>query len=167
MLSFKDVLLAWGRSGRKDRSASVLSLNLVRFLASECSVGKHTPRSMERELMLENERVRKYPRVGLGVDSAIWSEVWQGQIGDAHPVGGVVTVLGAGGAFVEVNEEYIVGDEVGLRFVWPGTHDEVACKCVVRDYLPGRGIGVEFTDILAIDREHVRALVLKQSQATS
>ncbi len=107
--------------------------------------------------MLENERVRKYPRVGLGVDSAIWSEVWQGQIGDAHPVGGVVTVLGAGGAFVEVNEEYIVGDEVGLRFVLPGTHDEVACKCVVREYVSGRGIGVEFTDISAIDRERVRA----------
>jgi hypothetical protein len=115
------------------------------------------PRSTERELMLENERKRKYPRVGLGVDSAIWSEVWQGRIGDAHPVGGVVTVLGGGGAFVEVNEAYTVGDQVGLRFVLPGTHDEVACECVVREYIPERGIGVEFTDISAIDRERVRA----------
>ena len=107
--------------------------------------------------MSQSEKVRRYPRVGLGVDSAIWSEVWKGQIGDAHPIGGVVTVLGAGGAFVEIGEAYKVGDEIGLRFVLPGTHDEVACECVVREYVPGRGIGVEFTAISPIDRERVRA----------
>jgi len=109
---------------------------------------------------------RKYPRVGLAVDSAIWSEVWQGRIGDAHPVGGVVTVLG-GGAFIEVNEAYAEGDQVGLRFVLPGTHDEVACECVVREYIPGRGIGVEFTDISAIDRERVRAAASSLQMRTS
>ena len=50
--------------------------------------------------MPEQEKMRRYPRVGLGADSAIWSEVWKGQIGEATPVGGVLTVLGAGGAFV-------------------------------------------------------------------
>lgn len=59
--------------------------------------------------MSEHARVRKYPRVGLGADAAIWSEVWQGAVGQAHPVGGVMTVLGAGGAFVEVSEAYEVG----------------------------------------------------------
>lgn len=107
--------------------------------------------------MSDNARIRKYPRVGLGVDSAIWSEVWNEQIGDGSPTGGVVTVLGAGGAFIEVSEPFDVGSEVGLRFVLPGTHDEIACRCVVREYVAGRGIGVEFTEISAIDRERVRA----------
>ena len=75
--------------------------------------------------MSEKAKVRKYPRVGLGVDSAIWSEVWQGEIGGANPVGGVVTVLGAGGAFVEVSEVYEVGSTVGLRFLLPGTREEI------------------------------------------
>lgn len=107
--------------------------------------------------MSEKAKVRKYPRVGLGADSAIWSEVWQGHVGEASPAGGVVTVLGAGGAFVEVSESYEVGAPVALRFVLPGTHDEIACDCVVREYVPGRGIGVEFTQMSPIDRERVRA----------
>ena len=108
-------------------------------------------------MMSEQAAVRKYPRVGLGADSAIWSEVWEGPIGKAHPVGGVVTVLGAGGAFVEVSETYEVGSQIGLRFVLPGTRDEIACDCVVREFVPGQGIGVEFTRISPIDRERVRA----------
>ena len=100
--------------------------------------------------------MRKYPQVGFGVDSAIWSEVWEGPIGEARPVGGVVTVLGARGAFVEVSETYDVGSQIGLRFVLPGTRDEIACDCVAREFVPGRGIGVEFTRISPIDRERVR-----------
>ena len=110
--------------------------------------------------MSEKAKVRKYPRVGLGVDSAIWSEVWQGEIGGANPVGGVVTVLGAGGAFVEVSEVYEVGSNVGLRFLLPGTREEIACDGVVREFVPGRGIGIEFTEISPIDRERVRAAAL-------
>ena len=110
--------------------------------------------------MPEQEKLRRYPRVGLGTDSAIWSEVWQGQINEAAPVGGVLTVLGAGGAFVEVSEAYDVGSEVGLRFVLPGTRDEIACDGVVREFVPGRGIGVEFVNISPIDRERVRAAAL-------
>ncbi len=110
--------------------------------------------------MSEKTKVRKYPRVGLGVDSAIWSEVWQGEIGEANPVGGIVTVLGAGGAFVEVSETYEVGSAVGLRFLLPGTREEIACDGVVREFVPGRGIGIEFTEISPIDRERVRAAAL-------
>ena len=110
--------------------------------------------------MSEHAKARRFPRVGLGANSAIWSEVWQGHIGEAAPVGGVMTVLGAGGAFVEVSEPYDVGSEVGLRFVLPGTRDEIACGGVVREFVPGRGIGVEFTNISAIDRERVRAAAL-------
>jgi hypothetical protein len=110
--------------------------------------------------MSEHARMRKYPRVGLGADTAIWSEVWQGAVGQTHPVGGVMTVLGAGGAFVEVSDAYEVGSNVGLRFVLPGTRDEVACDAVVREFVPGRGIGIEFTKISPIDRERVRAAAL-------
>jgi len=35
--------------------------------------------------MPELEKVSRYPRVGLGADAAIWSEVWQGQISEAPP----------------------------------------------------------------------------------
>ena len=110
--------------------------------------------------MPEEAKLRKYPRVGLGADSAIWSEVWQGQISEATPVGGVLTVLGAGGAFVEVSEAYEVGSKVGLRFVLPGTRDEIACHAVVREFVPARGIGVEFVNLSPIDRERVRAAAL-------
>lgn len=107
--------------------------------------------------MSEGSKARKYPRVGLGVDTAIWSEVWQGQIGLSSPVGGVVTVLGAGGAFLEVSEAFEVGSPVGLRFRLPGTSDEIVCGGIVKDYVPGRGIGVEFTQLAPIDRERLKA----------
>jgi len=107
--------------------------------------------------MSQQAKVRKYPRVGLGVDSAIWSEIWRDHIGNDGPSGGVVTVLSAGGAFIEVSDAFDVGSPVVLRFVIPGTHDEVACNGVVREFVNGRGIGVEFTEISPIDRERVRA----------
>lgn len=103
-------------------------------------------------------KARRYPRVELGVDSAILSEIWRGQIGSGEPTGGVVTVLGAGGAFIEMSEPYDVGTQIGLRFTLPGPgEEEIACDAVVRHREPGRGIGVEFTTISAIDRERVRA----------
>ena len=105
----------------------------------------------------EGPKARKYPRVGLGGDNVIWSEVWQGQIGLSTPVAGVVTVLGAGGAFLEVSESFDVGSHVGLRFNLPGTTDEIVCGGVVKDNVPGRGIGVEFTQLAPIDRERLRA----------
>ncbi len=97
--------------------------------------------------MLEQEKATEWPRASPGVDSGIWSEVWEGPIGEAHPVGGVVTILETGGAFVEIGETYEVGSQVGLRFVLPGTRDEIECDCIVRQLVPGEGIGVEFTRI--------------------
>ena len=108
--------------------------------------------------MSEGPKARKYPRVGLGGDSAIWSEVWEGQIGLSTPIPGVVTVLGAGGAFLEVSESFDVGSLVGLRFSLPGTAEEIVCGGVVKDNVPGRGIGVEFTQLAPIDRERLRAV---------
>lgn len=107
--------------------------------------------------MAEGAKARKYPRVGLGVDSAIWSEVWQGQIGLSAPIGGVMTVLSAGGAFLEVSESFEVGSPVGLRFVLPGNKEEIVCGGIVKDNVPGRGIGIEFTQLAAIDRERLNA----------
>jgi hypothetical protein len=97
--------------------------------------------------MQEPEKATEWPRASPGVDSGIWSEVWEGPIGRASPVGGVVTVLGTGGAFVEIGETYEVGSHVGLRFVRPGTRDEIECECIVRQFVPGEGIEVEFTRI--------------------
>ena len=107
--------------------------------------------------MSEQPKDRKYPRVGLGVDSAILSEVWQGQIGLSTPVGGVVTVLSAGGAFLEVSESFDLGSFVGLRFTLPGASEEIVCGGIVKDYVPGQGIGVEFTQLAEIDRQRLKA----------
>ena len=109
------------------------------------------------EVEQKEQKDRRYPRVGLGVDTAIWSEIWQGQIGLSTPVGGVVTVLSAGGAFVEVSEGFALGSHVGIRFTLPGTKEEIVCGGIVRDNVPGRGIGVEFTQLADIDRERLRA----------
>ena len=74
-----------------------------------------------------------------------------------HWWSGVVTVLSAGGAFVEVSEGFTQGSHVGLRFTLPGTKEEIVCGAIVRDNVPGRGIGVEFTQLADIDRERLRA----------
>ena len=68
---------------------------------------------------------------------------------------GLITVLGAGGAFVALEEGLDVGSAIGLRFALPGTLNEVTCCGVVRDIVPGDGVGVEFTDIGPSDRELV------------
>ena len=104
-------------------------------------------RATGNKKMLEQEKATEWPRASPGVDSGIWSEVWEGPIGRASPVGGVVTILETGGAFVEIGETYEVGSQVGLRFVRPGTRDEIECECIVRQFVPGEGIGVEFTRI--------------------
>ncbi len=97
--------------------------------------------------MQEPKKATEWPRDRPGVDSGIWSKVWEGPIDRASPVGGVVTILGTGGAFVEIGETYEVGSQVGLRFVLPGTRDEIECDCIVRQFVPGEGIAVEFTRI--------------------
>ena len=98
------------------------------------------------------------------MDTAIWSEIWQGQIGLSTPVGGVVTVLSAGGKFVEVSEGFTLGSHVGIRFTLPGTKEEIVCGGIVRDNVPGRGIGVEFTQLANIDRERLRAAAWSLAQ---
>ena len=118
--------------------------------------------------MSEGPKARKYPRVGLGGDSAIWSEVWQGRDRpvDAHPRGR----HGAGRRrrfSGSESESFDVGSLVGLRFSLPGTAEEIVCGGVVKDNVPGRGIGVEFTQLAPIDRERLRAVAWSSGLAAA
>ena len=56
-----------------------------------------------------------------------------------------------------MSESFDVGTLVGLRFSLPGTTEEIVCGGVMKANVPGRGIGVEFTQLAPIDRERLRA----------
>ena len=74
------------------------------------------------------------------------------------PVTGRITVLGAGGAFVEVSSRIEPSSAISLRFTLPGTLTEIICTGVVRDSVIG-GVGVEFTQISSSERELVDSAV--------
>ena len=67
---------------------------------------------------------RRFPRVGLAADNAIPVQVWSRQL---TTVTGSVTVLGAGGAFVEISKHVPVGGYIDLRFKVPGLPKEIEC----------------------------------------
>ena len=110
--------------------------------------------------MPEGIEKRRYPRVGLDA-SPISSEVWREPKGQSDSFEGLVTVLGGGGAFVELDERFKVGSSVGLRFTLPGAEDEVIYSGVVKQHVPGRGVGVEFTKLVHSDRERLTNWVIR------
>ena len=105
---------------------------------------------------------RRWPRVGLAADNAIPIEVWSSQLA---AVTGSVTVLGAGGAFVELNNHVPVGGYIDLRFKVPGMPNQIECGGLVRDHIPGRGIGIEFTGLVFSERGLVADAVRRSIQA--
>lgn len=105
---------------------------------------------------------RRFPRVGLAADTAIPIEVWSGQ---QTALTGKVTVLGAGGAFVELSNQVPIGRYIELRFKVPGIPNEIECGGLVRDQIPGRGVGVEFTGLAYSERDLVANSVTQSIQA--
>ena len=103
-------------------------------------------------------QVRRCQRIGLDFDNAIPVEGWGTW---RKSFRGWVTVLGVGGAFLEVNDSSIVGSVVELRFMLPGTENEITCGGVVRDRVPGRGMGIEFTRLASSDRELIAVTVMR------
>ena len=103
-------------------------------------------------------RLRRCPRVGLGVDGAIAVELWGSRL---DPSRGWVTVLGAGGVFVEISDNFSVGESLELRFRLPETKDDIDSGGVVRNCVPEHGIGIEFTRIASGDREMVAVAVTR------
>ncbi len=106
------------------------------------------------------ESRRRYPRARVSGDIAVWIE------GGAtvRRVMGRIVVLGAGGACLEIGENYPVGTALGVAFTPDPLINEVACVAVVRNSLDGKGIGVEFLDLDPLDQARIQAFV-EQHQA--
>ena len=102
--------------------------------------------------------IRRYPRHKLDIDDAIYSLV-RGEGSETFP--GLVTVLSAGGAFLEANRSLQVGSRIELRFVLPKTGKEIVCGGIVRGHVRDFGFGVEFTELTPSDRELVTFMVMR------
>ena len=98
---------------------------------------------------------RRYPRARVSGDIAVWIE----RDGTVRRVMGRIVVLGAGGAYLEIGENYPVGTVLGVAFTEDPLMDELTCAAVVRNSLDGQGIGVEFLDLDPLDQARIQAFV--------
>ncbi len=72
-----------------------------------------------------------------------------------------MTVLGAGGACVEVGEAIEIGTPLSLSFTLPGTTEEIHCGGVVRNKVSENGLGIEFFFMAPDDRERLAKRVME------
>ena len=72
---------------------------------------------------------------------------------------GLLVMLGGGGALIEA-QYYPLACLLRLRFrLPPGEGEEIRCQGVVCSEVAGRGVGVEFLNISAPDRDRIMAFV--------
>lgn len=102
---------------------------------------------------------RCYPRARVSGDIAVWIE----RDGTVRRVMGRLVVLGAGGAYLEIGENYPVGTVLGVAFTPDPLMDELTCAAVVRNSLDGQGIGVEFLDFDPLDQARIQTFVEHQT----
>ena len=74
-------------------------------------------------------------------------------------------MLGAGGACLELDELLRTGNFLDLWFTLPETRDTISTRSIVRNAVEGKGVGVEFLDISAQERERVSACVQRYISA--
>jgi hypothetical protein len=89
-------------------------------------------------------KIRQYPRILLPKGMRV---VWHG--GDLQLFSRVRT-LGMGGLFISVSDPPPVGTKLRLSFEVPGGN--VHAEAIVRNIVPGDGMGVEFTKLGLKDR---------------
>ncbi len=99
---------------------------------------------------------RRYPPTQVSFDIEVWVDGAGSQVG----TGGRLVDLSAGGAFLELDHDYPVGRPLRLQF-YLATLGTVGCRAVLRRYLQGTGVGVEFLDIDPADRARITAFVEK------
>ncbi len=99
---------------------------------------------------------RRYPRTQVSFDI----DVWVDGAGSQVRTGGRLVVLSAGGAFLELDDDYPVGRPLRLQF-YLATLGTVGCRAILRSYLQSTGVGVEFLDIDPADRARITAFVEK------
>jgi len=102
------------------------------------------------------EQRRKYLR------TSIQTEIWLGQDGIFTRTPETLRDLSEGGAFVETEQRFPIGSILNLRFKLPRTNDLISCTVSVRNLRGGTGLGVEFLDLSAEDREQIRCFVENQ-----
>ena len=78
----------------------------------------------------------------------------------ARTVGGRLVVLGAGGAFLELDEAFPIGSFMHVRFEL-STLGEIGCRAIVRNAIEDTGVGVEFLDIEGVQHRRIVAFVAK------
>jgi hypothetical protein len=110
------------------------------------------------------ETTRRYPRAKLGPDLGVWADICPDR-SVAVAMSGRVATIGAGGAFVEVSEDYPLGCVLSLRFKLPPAFAEIICWAIVRDNSMGRGVGIEFSDIAPSDRERIHTFVTRYGES--
>ncbi len=103
---------------------------------------------------------RRFPRVQVSFDVDVRVEPAGRQ---ARAVGGRLVVLGAGGAFLELDAAYPIGSLMHARFELP-TLGEIGCRAIVRDAIEDTGVGVEFLDIDGVEHRRIVAFVTKHQQ---
>ncbi|MFN0120517.1 MAG: PilZ domain-containing protein [Blastocatellia bacterium] len=104
--------------------------------------------------------MKKYKRRFLRLHTAI--DVWFGIEGVFRRTDERISIIGAGGAYVESRRRFQPGEEVVMRFRLQEGQEMLTCRALVRSYNPGQGVGVEFTDLPLDDRQRIRAYVENQ-----
>ena len=79
--------------------------------------------------------------------------------GEGTTAAGRVALLGPEGACFELSEDYPIGCPLNICFKLPPSFSAIVCSAIVRSHSPGRGIGVEFTDLMPADRERIKKFV--------
>ena len=74
-------------------------------------------------------------------------------------------VLGAGGAFLELDDRYPMSTLLHLRFEL-ATLGKISCRAIVRRVIEGKGVAVEFLEIEPGDRERITTFVEKHQATT-
>ncbi len=99
---------------------------------------------------------RQYPRTQVSFDI----DVWVDDTGRQVRATGRLVVLGAGGAFFELDDSDPVARPLHLRFELSEL-GKVGCRADVRRRLKDHGVGVEFMDIDPADRSRITTFVEK------
>lgn len=111
----------------------------------------------------ESRIERRHLRVRLGEDENFTSEV---SPDGTTSVRGRITVLGIGGACVEVTEAIPVGSPLSLSFTLPGTNEQILCGGGVRNRVSDSGLGIEFFFMTPEDRQRLTTAVMSHHLST-
>ena len=103
---------------------------------------------------------RRFPRAALRYDQRLVVEIVPDSGGRSN---GQAVAVGFGGAFLETSDDYREGTRLRVRFRLPPTFSEIMCTAVVRNRAPGRGVGVEFSELSYWEREELQRFIARHT----